>query len=76
MNVSYVVQNPHYSLQVPIHVFNDYHELIIYIRKNKIDSFIIWKIETNSWNDDAKDISKIVYIDAWNGFDDYRDRNY
>ncbi len=76
MKFSYIVQNPQYSLHIPMHAFDDYHELIIYIRKNKIDGFVIWCVKTNEWYDSPVNISSRVYSDAWNEFEDYRDKNY
>lgn len=73
---SYVVFNPQYSNSIPIHVFDDYHELICYVRKGSVDGFRFFRLETNSWMDSDIEISDGVYKDAYNGFSHYKDRNY
>lgn len=76
MKYSYVIFNPAHSKEVPIRVFDNYHELVCYIRKNSIDSFEIFRFETNDWMDSEIEISQSVYQDAWNGFVHYKDKNY
>ena len=63
---------------VPIATFTDYHELIVYVRRRKIDTNTIYQSIANDWNDtnDIKDISGEVYTNAYNGFEHYKDQNY
>jgi hypothetical protein len=60
------------------HLFEDYHEMIMMIRRRKIDGSKIYRCEVDSWNEfeSPSDISKIVYSNAYNDFDHYRDKNY
>lgn len=77
MKKSYVVFNPSFSKERPIHVFDDYYQLVIWARRNKITGFIYWSLNTNEWDfAEPKDISAEVQNDAWNGFEDYRDANF
>lgn len=77
MPYTYIVFNPLYSKEPPIHAFDDYKELIFWVRKNKVDGFRIIQTITNAWDFPAtKDYSQFVYLDAWNGFNDYRDENF
>lgn len=63
---------------VPLATFGEYHELIMYIRRQKFDEHKIYRTILDSWNeyDDVKDISESVYENAYNEFEHYTDQNY
>jgi hypothetical protein len=62
----------------PLATFVDYHELIVYIRRQKFDTHKIYETIADSWNefDEVKDISESVYANAYNGFIHFKDKNY
>ena len=58
-------------------VFDDYHELIKFIRKEKQTQLTITHTSTiNEFDWSYRDITHTTMADAWRKFDDYRDRNY
>lgn len=61
---------------VPIRVFDNYVSLIRWIRRNKVSEMTILASELNNVEDSMKDVSELVYADAYNNFVDYRDINF
>jgi hypothetical protein len=58
--------------------FTDYHEMIMYIRKNSLGQHPIYETIANSWNesDSSKRIDNRAYTDSYNGFVHFKDKNY
>lgn len=73
MSKSYIVFNPWFSKSIPIAVFNNKIKCIFFIRDMSASDYIIMSIETNSYDDNAKDVSEDIYDDAYNGFKHVRD---
>ena len=71
MNVIYTIINQYGHLVIN---YTDYHDVIVYIRRNSIDNALIYESKLNSINN--IDISHNVYQHAYNEFKHFNDRNY
>ena len=72
----FIVLSNYGTPQEPRFVTDDYHELIVFVRRNSLDVNPIYVSIMGEWYADSKDISKSVYANAYNGFEHYKDRNY
>jgi hypothetical protein len=71
VNIIYTIINQYGHLVIN---YTDYHDVIVYIRKNSIDNALIYESILNSTEN--VDISYDVYQHAYNGFKHFNDRNY
>ncbi len=57
----------------PRFVTNEYHVLIMYVRKHTLSENKIYELTNNDFDAGAREISKEVYENAYNNFSHYTD---